>query len=520
MNGLSRGDAWDPLPGAGSVTRWDDDTRPNTRSILGHPTHVALNEIQALGDSMSFWVQVRPRGWLPPQVRSEPGYSPLVARGPAVRALITADSGLAIVTSELIGGRSQVFLRTRRPDHTWLPRVQLSFSTGSAGEPSVAALPNNDLAVAWTDARHGATELYYRFRLRGQWSSEYRLTDLPGQSRSPALGADSFGGIHLAWLYSDNSGGTVQFMYFTYLSPFGDPIPVTRSGGLPDPPALAVAPDGSSYVCWTDRGGTTKTMAYAHFAPDSGMRPSRPLTSSFTGTPSTLNATVDHNGRLHYVWQISNSGGSEVRYQSRGATSIDDTTLMRRGESIQHLGIAVAPDGGLHLVMEALRSGVPQILYKEWRQDGSWDLGATEVSHVSDVTATVPTVLPRRASTVTVLYTAYSGTLAQLVERDRNIQPQSLTAVSDAISIEVALWNAVPNPVRAGQRLRLWGSDGPGVLEVFDLGGRRVATAESRRDARGWWAEIPSEITRNWRSGVYFARIRDRQQSTRIVVLR
>ena len=522
MNGLSRGDAFDPIPGANGLTRWDDATSPSTRSILGNTTHVALSEIQALGDSMSFQLYVRPRGWLPAQIRSEPTYSPVVGRGPAVRALMTADSGLAVVSSELMGGRPQVMLRTRRPDHAWDHPVQLSFSTGSASEPSLAALPGNDLAVVWTDTRHGAGEIYYRFRSRGQWSSEYRLTDLPGQSRGPALGADSFGGIHLAWLYNDGGGSTIQFMYFTYLSPFADPLPVTRSPGLPDSPTLAVAPDGSSYVCWTDRGVTTRTMAYAHFDPDSGIRPSRPLTSSFTGVPSTLNATVDQDGRLHYVWQISNSGGSEVRYQSRGATSTDDTTLMRRGESIQHLGVAVTADGSVHLVMEALRGGVPQILYKERRNDGGgWDIGATEVSRVTDGAATVPAVLPRRSGVVTVLYTGYLGSQAQLVERDRNIQPLSLTAVdADAPHMQASIWNAVPNPVRAGQGLRLWGSDGPGVLEVFDLGGRRVATAQSRRDARGWWAEIRPEVTRDWRSGVYFARVRDRQQSTRIIVLR
>ena len=119
-----------------------------------------------------------------------------------------------------------------------------------------------------------------------------------------------------------------------------------------------------------------------------------------------------------------------------------------------------------------------------------------------------------------MLYTTYSGPQAQLVERDRNIQPPLLTAVDDAPHLAAPIWNVVPNPVRAGQQLRLWGSDGPGVLAVFDLGGRRVASAESRRDARGWWAEIPAAVTRNWRSGVYFARVRDQQLSTRIIVLR
>ena len=521
MTGLSRGDAWDPLPGASHLTRWDDDTHPSTRSILGNVTHVALENIQTLGDSMGFRVRVRPRGWLPAQVRSGPSYLPIVGGGPAARAAMQADSGLVAVSSEIVGGRPQVVMRSRRSDRTWELPVQVSQSPGSATEPSIAALPGGDVCVVWSDTRHGANELYFRSRVLGVWSPERRLTQLNGHSRNPNLGADRFGGVHLAWLYNEGSAVYVYFMYFPYLSPSADPLPVTRFSNRPDPPALAVAPDGSSYLAWPDRSTTPTSILYAHFSPDSGLGAANRLTPNLQGTLSTLNAAVDRNGALHYIWQVSGSGGSEIRYQTRGATTSEDTVIVQRGESVQSLGLAVAHDGGIHVVMEATTGGITQILYKEWRADGGWDVGATEVSRTSDGVATLPSVLPRRAGTVTVLYTGYPGGAGAFMERDRNLWQQPLTAVAGTPEPGPTLWSVVPNPVRAGQRLRLrGGADGPRLLEIFDLEGRRVAAAESRRDPTGWMVEIPAQVTRDWRSGVYFARVRGANDRARVVVLR
>ena len=58
-------------------------------------------------------------------------------------------------------------------------------------------------------------------------------------------------------------------------------------------------------------------------------------------------------------------------------------------------------------------------------------------------------------------------------------------------------------------------------LEIHDLAGRRVASAPLVDDAGGRATEIPGSVTRGWGSGVYFARVRDRETiPARLVVLR
>ena len=81
-----------------------------------------------------------------------------------------------------------------------------------------------------------------------------------------------------------------------------------------------------------------------------------------------------------------------------------------------------------------------------------------------------------------------------------------------------------PNPLRAGSPLafRLAGDalGTGGVVELFDLFGRRVASAPLVPHAGELFAEIPGTITRGWRSGVYFARVRDGGAlAARLVVL-
>jgi immune inhibitor A len=519
--GFNRGDPSDPMPGSTGLQRWADDTSPSSRSSRGNVTHVALGDFAPSGDDLRMFAQVRAPGWQPPRVQSGPGFDPLPTTGPGTRAVLLDDGSLEAVTSEMVGAVSQVVVRTRRPNGTWEPPVTVSQSSAGASEPSLCAIPGGDLCVAWSDARHGARELYFRSRIRGVWTSERRLTDLPGTSRGPALGADRGGGVHLTWLYNDISGVRVYFMKFTYLSPFGDPVPVTGPAGLPDLPALTVAPNSTSYIFWADRATFPYGLWFSRFVPDSGIRPPARLALSQGGTLPAVAAAADAQGRLHVLWALSGAGGSELHYQLRSST-VTDTPLVKRGEPIQDFMVAVDPEGGVHVVMEAAAAGGTQILYQEWRSNGGWDVGATEVTAPSEGVAVRPAIVARGQGSVTVVYTNYLQGVAALVERDRNVWTQPLTAVDQPVSAP-RTWRVSPNPMRAGSAIRFAildpGPD-PGPLVVFDLAGRRMATAALVRRDGGWQAEIAAGETRSWTSGVYFARLPGRPSRARIVVLR
>ena len=521
FQGINRADAADPMPGGSGITRWDDDTQPSTRSRLGNVTNVALRDIAMIGDDVRFTAQVQSPGWLPARAQSTPSFNPYPSTGPGARAVVLEGGGIAAVSSEYVSGIPQIVLRARRSDGVWENPLTISQSATGAVEPTMCAIPGGDLCIVWSDARHGPQELYFRSRIRGVWTPEQRLTDLVGFSRAPAIVTDHSGSVQLTWQYSDGNGVRIYFMRFTYLSPFGDPWPVSPTGTVPDAPAIALAPDGSSYVLWVDQSGGSSAVWFAHCHPDSGVRPARRLTFPQSGILPIVHAMVDANGALNVLWASSGGGGSELHHHQRaGISPVRDTVLVRRGQPIQDFMIASDPAGGVHVVMEAVTSGNSQVLYKAWRSNGGWDIGNTEVT-ARDGVAVRPMVLLRDGSSLTVLYNAYVQGMPIFMERDRRMVLQPLTAVGDAPRPSASPIRAGPNPLRAGARLSFLGhGQSPrGALEVFDLHGRRVARAAIAATSDGWRAEIPGSETSSWASGVYFARLEQGRTRLRIVVL-
>ncbi|TMQ71217.1 MAG: M6 family metalloprotease domain-containing protein, partial [Candidatus Eisenbacteria bacterium] len=509
FQGINRADRGDPMPGSSALTRWADDTTPNSRSRFGNVTNVGLRDITLVGADVRFTALVRSPGWEPARNHSGASFNPVAGTSSGARAVPVDGGGVASVSSELVAGIPQIVFRSRRVDGTWEPPLTISQSPSSAIDPTVCAIPGGDVCVAWSDARNGPNELYFRSRIRGLWTAERRLTDLPGYSRGPSLVADGFGSVHLAWQYSDGFGIHVLFMRFTYLSPFGDPVPVSGSGAVPGSPVVAMAPNGSSYIVWADQSANSSGVWFSHFSPDSGVAAPHRLVSAQNGLLPSVDATVDAAGALDLLWASSGTSGSDLHFQSRLGVTVQDTTIAHRGQPIQDFMIAIDPSGTKHVVMEAATSGSSQVLYKAWHPSGGWDIGNTEVTGTSDGVAVLPAVVPRDQTSLVVLYTGYVQNVPAFMERDRNTQAQPITAVADpGPSNRSGFLRGGPNPLRAGDRLRLvgHGATPPGALEVFDLSGRRVARAAIVADGGDWKAEIPGNETRSWPAGVYFAR--------------
>lgn len=524
--GTNHGDARDPFPGQLGRVLIDDDTHPSLRTFAGAVTNLVISDIQPVGVDFRFLATIRARGWLPAEDHSQGAFSPVPSFGPAIRAIRHSNGTIASVCSEYINARAQVVLREKAGGETWLPPVQVSQSSGQAFDPTIAALPGNDVAIVWSDSRHGVRELYFRSRINGVWTSERRLTDLPGDSRNATLGADPLGGIHLAWTYNDAASVRVYFMHFPYYSPFGDPHPVTGLNDRPDAPTLAAAPDGGSYVVWADRSTVpSSTIWFSHFHPDSGLSVKRSL--FFTGGLAQTNpqAVVDTAGALNVIWQVISTSTNEIHYQRRRPAAVSpgprDTIIEARGESVQEPVLAVDPHGGVHLALVSSANTL-QVRYKRWQLGRGWDRVSTEVTLPSDGNATRPALLASDPGHVTLLYIGYPEGTAAFMERRREFGPALVTAVVEPAESPSRRLLLSRNPIRAGTPLQVRGGtllSPDDRLEVLDLSGRRVATAAIEATSTGWTAQIGAEETSLWRSGVYWVRLREIAGSARVVVL-
>jgi len=526
MLGRNRGDANDPLPGGTNRTLVDDDTSPWMRTFAGAVTNLAIRDIASVGSDSKFTAQVRAPGWAAPEDHTDPAFQPVFSSGPAATAAADANGTLYEALTETRGTGTQILLHSRGPGG-WGTPLQISHSTRSASEPTLIALPGNDLAVAWRDTRSGKSQIYYRSRIHGTWTDEQVIVDPPVSSYRPALGTDGHGMIYLTWINLVVDRGQVMFMRFAYSSPFGIQFAVSAPTADPDSPALAVDRDGRAYVLWADRATVPQSLSFARFSPDSGLSAPLRLAPQTQLAQTAVSAVVDSHHVLHSAWLISAPGINQLHYQRRDFqvfTWLRDTLLETQGSNLLNPELTIDPQNGIHVVFESGVSGVQQIRYRRWTTAHGWDVRSTEVSASSDGNASNPRIIALSPGNVSVLYARYDGLAPHFMTRDRRLDSAPPTAVTPPLTgvVRIALG---PNPLRAGHGLDAWWSGPPDAiappLELFDIAGRRVAALEFAASGTVRRAHLDAGATRDWASGVYFARVRgERAAASRVVVLR
>lgn len=519
--GANRGDANDALPGALEVTRLDDDTRPWLRSNNGAVTNLALDALELLPGGARAHFQVRAPGWLQPEVDPNPGFSPMPDPGRSRHAFVTPYGDEYEVFSDRRSGVAQVLLRSRGFAGDWGPPEQVSNSSGGAIQPTLAALPGGDLAVAWADRRSGIWQIWYRSRIGGTWSEERAMTTSTIGCTAPALAADARGRVFLAWLEQGPQHATLLFQAFHWAAPFGTALAVTDTLDAPSAPVLAASPQGRAWLLWPDRGTGQYAVMFARYSPDSGLGPRMRYTSNVTLQQPAVDVAVDSAGTAHVVWQQSSPGASEIHYMKRPATgtfSPRDTVLEASAETLQNPGIALDHFGGMHVLFER---GTPlgmQVRYRRFVPGRGWDFRSTDVSDPAQGHASRAALLAASPGVVSVLYSSFDGTGDRQFSRRRRAEGGLVARVPPGFRETIRL-AAGPNPLFAGQPLVVRGAAlAPAArVELFDAAGRRLATTLA--DAAGGRAEFGRAVTRSLPAGLYFVRA-GRDARARLVVVR
>ncbi len=528
--GRNRGDANDPLPGNLNVRRLDDSTIPSLRTFAGLLTNVALGDISPEGLNTRLSVRVRPLGWLPAIDCAAPNFDPVSFRTPARVAARHSSGEESIVMSEYVNGHPQIVLHSSTD---WTRTVQLSQSTGAALDPALALLPNGDLGVVWSDTRHGRNEIYFRSRILNHWSDERLLVSLSGSCRTPALAADARGGMYMVFQYQSGDSLQLKFERFHYAWPVGQPVTVIASQLRPENPAILASADGHCYLLWQDRRPAGMVW-FATFHPDSGVRSIQPLADDSQGATSYA-ATLDSSGALYVLWHQSGPQLNELILQTRGGFAgplVQEESFETLNLPLETMTLEVDAQRALHVAYALVGSTGLQLRYRHKGAGEPWDVASTDLSFPSGDVGGQPILLPRRDGNVDIVYTGGVAQQARFMLRRRVVAPERLTDVSAAppVATLTALWLA-PNPINAGTpfiarigslgaRTGALGTQTTATLDVFDISGRRMVSVPMLHDRASWTAAVPPGSSRQWPGGVYFARVRDSGQWTRMVIVR
>jgi M6 family metalloprotease-like protein len=524
MTGRNRGEASDPFPGSLGVTAVGEGAAPNTSTFGGAPTGIALKDITPVGDSVRVTIQLLAPGWLPPRDRTRAGYAPIEGGGPARTAAIDAGGNLAVAHSELRAGVPQIVVRSRRGSD-WDDGEVVTSSSRSALNPTLASLPAGDLALAWSDTRDGASHIYYSARIRGAWTPEVPLADLPGDAYLPSIAADAHGTVFVTWLQYLGTRADVRFMRFGSATPFGTTRVLTDTTQTPEDPLVSVTPDGRALVSWADRGTFPRTLWFSRFREDSGLTARLPLIPRPSHDVGAYSTAMDTAGCIHVAWFESDGSAYKIHYQRRDFTTAfwqRDTLIEIRGEALlQSPDLQADVQGGLHLAYESLNASSQQVRYKRWRPLLGWDARSTGISAIADGTASALSMLPLSPGRATVLYSSSTGSGTRFMERDRVLDPLPITAVPGPPSRPPGTLAVWPAPLRPGQALHLRrdGDDDPGEADILDIAGRRLASVRMRLADGGAVATFEPARTAAWPAGLYFVRTRDGRATARVVVL-
>lgn len=523
VRGFNRSDASDPFPGALGRQRIDDETSPTLRSLQGAVTSLAIEEITPLGPDIRARLQVRAPGWSAVEDHTRAGSAMLPDLGPATRAVVTPQGTEYLVVSDVHSGVSQVEIRERPHRGTWSAPIVLSAGVFGGYEPTIALLPGNDLAVAWSDPSTGVPQLHYRARIRGQWLAPRILTHSTNPCSAPAMAADPSGRVFLAWLEQIDGSPRLQFMRFLYSAPFGQPMTVTGIDDLPTPPSIAAGRDGRAFLLWPDRGTGSHVVWGARFAPDSGLSTRFRLAPQSAIAQPSVSGVLDTSGTLHAVWQVSGGGVNEIHYQRRprlGPPAPRDTTIDSQGDGLQFPRIATDLVGGLHVVYDRAGLAQQQVRYKRWRPSRGWDFRATEISEDDDGECTALGLLPITNGDVSVIYQSATAQSVRLRARRRELDGGFVADVPTDPMSRYPRLTLGPNPLRPGQSLECRGEGltADDTIDLHDAAGRWVAS--SHVGIVPGRSQFSPEVTRALSPGLYFARVRGGQRIGRLVVLR
>jgi len=111
-------------------------------------------------------------------------------------------------------GNSDIYYkRSKDGGDSWTAAERLTWTSGSAACPAIAADPSGPLSMVWCDNTPGNWEIYYKRSTDGglTWTSSKRLTWGSGYSYDPAQVVDSLGLVHLVWDDSPSSESEIYY---------------------------------------------------------------------------------------------------------------------------------------------------------------------------------------------------------------------------------------------------------------------------------------------------------------------
>ena len=328
------------------------------------------------------------------------------------RPAVAANTGskVHVVWEDDNAGQAEIYYkRSTNGGTAWQSRVRLTWNPGFSIFPSIAADPVIGIHIAWNDNSPGNYEIFYKQSTDSgsSWSALKRLTWNSGGSSHPYITADSGSGIHIVW--TDNTPSNEEIFYKKSTD-----SGVTWSGltrltwniGQSKTPAIAADTSSGLHVVWYDDSPLNWEIFYKR-STDGGDSWSPPTRLSWNNGISTepIIAADSTNG-VHVVWFDDSLGNWEIFYKRSTDSGSSWSALMRMTWNTGVSGnpfICSDSGTGVHIVWADTTPLNRELFYKQSTDSGTTWSGLTRLTWNSGVSEN-PAVTTNPLSGINVVW--------------------------------------------------------------------------------------------------------------------
>lgn len=292
--------------------------------------------------------------------------------------IATTGSNVHVVWADARDNHWQEIYHKRSTDAglTWSQDLRLTYNDSTSCFPSVSASDTN-IQVIWTDTRDGKPEVYHKRSADGgiTWSSDARLSDLPGDSWAAAISQEG-SEVHLIW---HNLQDYTWKVYYRRSTDGGiNWGPTTRlSDSLNNSYYPTLSTSGPNlHLAWVD-GKEGNDDIYFKRSTNSGVSwsPDTHLTND-TGI-SCMPCISTSGGNIHISWFEYYGSNCEIFYKHSidyGATWLPEVRLTY--DPYQSINTSIScSDLAVHVLWVDSRDGNYEIYYK---RDPMGNIGVEE----------------------------------------------------------------------------------------------------------------------------------------------
>jgi hypothetical protein len=246
---------------------------------------------------------------------------------------------------------------------TWGSDVRLAAYSADQSLPCIAVDADKNLHVVWYDNRNGGNdEIYYRKFDGMTWGPETRLTSASGDSWTPAIVADDYGNLHVAW--HDHRNNDYEIYYKRFNGAIWEPDQrLTDAAGISANAALSIDITGKIHLTWNDNR-TGNHEIYRRIL-DGVIWGGEEQITDYEGTSKQASAVCDNSGNIHVAWQDNRGGEYAICHKVHdGVAWTDDSRLTPTPSKAEHPSLAADLTGRVHIVWHDTRDGNEEIYYR------------------------------------------------------------------------------------------------------------------------------------------------------------